>query len=97
MKKIIAYVLSAVLCILACMALLNELNSECVLLCGILVSINCLIDISERNLAIKTTGYLLIILAVIAGFIMSPLIPALVSFVILITLNLCELIEKATS
>ena len=31
MKKIIAYILSAVLCILACMALLNELNSECVL------------------------------------------------------------------
>ena len=97
MKKIIAYILSAVLCILACIALLKELNSECVLLCGISVSINCLLDISERDFAVKIIGYLLIITAVIAGFIISPLIPALVSFVILITLNLCELIEKATS
>lgn len=97
MKKIIAYILSAVLCILACIALLNDLNRECVLLCGISVSVNCLLDISERDLAVKVIGYLLIIVAVIAGFIISPLIPALASFVILMGLNLCELFEKATS
>ncbi len=88
MKKIIAYALSVALCIMAFIALINGLNRGCVLFSGISFSINCLVDFSERDLAVKVIGYLLIILAVISGFILSPLIPVLASFVILMGLKL---------
>ena len=75
MKKIIAYGISAGLCIRAFMAALNGSNRECVLLCGISLSIDCLLDISKQDFNVKVIGYPIIILAVIAGFIMKPLMP----------------------
>ena len=53
MKKIIAYALSVALCIMAFIALINGLNRGCVLFSGISFSINCLVDFSERDLAVK--------------------------------------------
>lgn len=97
MKKIIAYGISAGLCILAFMAALNGSNRECVLLCGISLSINCLLDISKQNFNVKVIGYLIIILAVIAGFIMSPPIPGISSFIILMGSKIYDRFEKTTS
>lgn len=94
MKKIIAYGISAGLCIRAFMAALNGSNRECVLLCGISLSIDCLLDISEQDFNVKVIGYPIIILAVIAGFIMSPLMPGIASVIILIGLEFCDCFEK---
>lgn len=94
MKKIIAYGISAGLCIRAFMAALNGSNRECVLLCGISLSIDCLLDISEQDFNVKVIGYPIIILAVIAGFIMKPLMPGIASVIILIGLEFCDCFEK---
>lgn len=94
MKKIIAYGISAGLCIRAFMAVLNGSNRECVLLCGISLSIDCLLDISEQDFNVKVIGYPIIILAVIAGFIMKPLIPGIASVIILIGFEFCDCFEK---
>lgn len=94
MKKIIAYGISAGLCIRAFMAALNGSNRECVLLCGIYLSIDCLLDISEQDFNVKVIGYPIIILAVIAGFIMKPLMPGIASVIILIGLEFCDCFEK---
>ena len=53
MKKVIAYGISAALCILAFMAALNGSNRECVLRFGISLSIDCLNDISEQDFNVK--------------------------------------------
>lgn len=94
MKKVIAYGISAALCILGCMAALNGSNRESVLLFDISLSIDCLLDISEQNFNVKVIGYPIIILAVIAGFIMNPLIPAIASVIILIGFEFCDYFEK---
>lgn len=94
MKKVIAYGISATLCILGCMAALNGSNRESVLLFDISLSIDCLLDISEQNFNVKVIGYPIIILAVIAGFIMNPLIPAIASVIILIGFEFCDCFEK---
>ena len=94
MKKIIAYGISAGLCIRAFMAALNGSNRECVLLFGISLSIDCLLDISEQNFNVKVIGYPIIILAVIAGFIMKPLMPGIASVIILIGFEFCDCFEK---
>lgn len=94
MKKVIAYGISAALCILGCMAALNGSNRECVLLFGISLSIDCLLDISEQNFNVKVIGYPIIILAVIAGFIMNPLIPDIASVIILIGFEFCDCFGK---
>lgn len=94
MKKIIAYGISAGLCIRAFMAALNGSNRECVLLYGISLSIDCLLDISEQDFNVKVIGYPIIILAVIAGFIMKPLMPGIASVIILIGLEFCDCFEK---
>lgn len=94
MKKVIAYGISAALCILGCMAALNGSNRESVLLFDISLSIDCLLDISEQNFNVKVIGYTIIILAVIAGFIMNPLIPGIASVIILIGFEFCDCFEK---
>lgn len=94
MKKVIAYGISAALCILGCMAALNGSNRESVLLFDISLSIDCLLDISEQNFNVKVIGYPIIILAVIAGFIMNPLISGIASVIILIGFEFCDCFEK---
>ena len=94
MKKIIAYGISAALCILAFMAALNGSKRECVLLYGISLSIDCFLDISEQDFNVKVIGYPIIILSVIAGFIMKPLIPCIASVIILIGFEFCDCFEK---
>lgn len=94
MKKIIGYGISAALCILAFMAALNGSKRECVLLCGISLSIDCLLDISEQDFNVKVIGYPIIILSVIAGFIMKPLISCIASVIILIGFEFCDCFEK---
>ena len=94
MKKIIAYGISAALCILAFMAALNGSKRECVLLYGISLSIDCFLDISEQDFNVKVIGYPIIILSVIAGFIMKPLIPCIASVIILIGFEFYDCFEK---
>ena len=94
MKKIIAYGISAALCILAFMAALNGSKRECVLLYGISLSIDCFLDISEQDFNVKVIGYPIIILSVSAGFIMKPLIPCIASVIILIGFEFCDCFEK---
>lgn len=94
MKKISIYVLSALMVVMAAIAVIKGLNKECILLCGLSVSANCLQDISDSGMKSGMIWYLLIICAVGAGFLVHPLIPIVVPCFLLVSLNLYSRIAK---
>lgn len=79
---------------MAAIAIIKGLNKECILLCGLATSANCLQDISDRSMRSGLLWYFLIILAVAAGFFVYPLIPIIVSCTVLAGINLYSYIAK---
>lgn len=94
MKRVLLLALSALMIVMAAIAVIKGLNKECILLCGLATSANCLQDISDRSMRSGLLWYFLIILAVAAGFFVYPLIPIIVSCTVLVGMNLYSHIVK---
>lgn len=94
MRKISIYICSIFMIVLAIIAVIKGLNRECVLLCGLATSANCLQDITDRHIKTGALWYLLVICAAAAGFLIYPLIPTIVSCIVLVSLNLYSHVKE---